>query len=243
MSSVSINERVEKIKSNENEMNSFIEEYKPFIASCTQKVTGRYMQYGQDDELSIALIAFAEAINAYDAGKGSFLQFAQSVIRRRLIDFYRKEKKHGNIIPIIELAEKDDEETEVDLTEKEAITKYDEERLSELRRLELEELKEELAKWDISFFELASASPKHKRTRKMCQKVISCIISEPDLLKTLKNKKQLPVAEIRLKTGVPRKNIERARKYIIAVVIIITGDYQYIKDYVSDMNLSLQGEV
>lgn len=58
MYSVTINQRVEAIKNNEEEINLFVEEYKPFIAACTQKVVGRYVAYGQDDELSIALMAF-----------------------------------------------------------------------------------------------------------------------------------------------------------------------------------------
>jgi len=55
-------------------------------------VVGRYVAYGQDDELSIALMAFVEAIRSYDVSKGNFLSFSQNVIKRRIIDYYRKEK-------------------------------------------------------------------------------------------------------------------------------------------------------
>jgi RNA polymerase sigma factor len=93
MSPLSINERVTYIKDNEIEINGFVEEYKPFIATCVQKATGRYVRYGTDDELSIGLMAFVEAIKAYDLNKGNFLSFSQNIIKRRLIDYYRKEKK------------------------------------------------------------------------------------------------------------------------------------------------------
>ena len=57
MESSSINDRVQNIKDNNEDINIFIEEYKPFIASCAVKACGKYLKYGEDDELSIALIA------------------------------------------------------------------------------------------------------------------------------------------------------------------------------------------
>ena len=78
MRSVFINEKVEKIRESEDEINRFVEEYKPFIASCTEKVTGRYVRYGEDDELSIALLAFVEAVRSYKIDKGNFLPFSFS---------------------------------------------------------------------------------------------------------------------------------------------------------------------
>lgn len=77
MKYVSINERVEDIKGNDEEINKLVEEYKPFIASCTEKFTGKYVTYGDCDELSIALIAFVESIEFFDSSKGNFLSFAQ----------------------------------------------------------------------------------------------------------------------------------------------------------------------
>ena len=81
--SETINERVERIRLLNDEKSEFIQEYKPFIASAVEKCVGRYVTYGQDDELSIGLIAFEEAINHYDENKGSFLSFAQNVIKKK----------------------------------------------------------------------------------------------------------------------------------------------------------------
>lgn len=231
MSLDTLNERAEKIKNNQDEINKLIDEYKPFIASCVERVTGRYVRYGEDDELSIALIAFVEAINSYDISKGNFLAFAQNVIKRRLIDYYRKEKKHNNVISLNEHSG-EDEEHEIDLSADEAIERFSSETISEYRRLELEELKKELSGWDISFFELIDISPKHDKTRKIYSDIIKYILNNPELLKQIKQKKYLPIAEIEKNTGIPRKKIERARKYILAVTIILSGDYQYIKSYI-----------
>lgn len=232
MQSISINNRVAQIKNNDDEVNKLVEEYKPFIAACVEKATGRYVRYGQDDELSIALIAFVEAVRSYNFFRGNFLSFAQNVIKRRLIDYYRKEKKHGEVISINEYY-KDGEEEEADLSTGEAVYRFRQEEISEYRRLELEEMKKELAKWDISFFELVEASPKHNNTRKVYNDIIRFLLSSPDLIQLMKTKKYLPIAEIEKNTSIPRKKIERARKYIIAVIIIITGDYQYIEEYIN----------
>lgn len=230
MQSATINDRVERIRNNDEDINLLVEEYKPFIASCVQKITGRYVRYGEDDELSIALMAFVEAVKSFDNTKGSFLSFAQNVIKRRLIDYYRKEKKHDNVISLNEYNNEEDEES--DLSSGQAVDTYSKEEVSEYRRLELEELKRELKNWDISFMELVEASPKHDKTRKMYKDIIRFIISQPDLVKQIKLKKYLPIAEVEKNTDIPRKTIERARKYIIAALLIITGDYQYVKDYV-----------
>lgn len=225
-----INDRVAAIKNNEDELNRFVEEYKPFIAVCAKKTAGRYMRYGEDDELSIAMIAFVEAIKGFDNTRGSFLSYAQNVIKRRLIDYYRKEKRHSGVISLNGYA--DGQDGEFDLSEGESVQKYSDERLNALRRLELEELKEELSHWGISFFDLAEASPKQQKTRKICSEIAGLILSRPDMLKLILEKRYLPVAEIGKALGVPRKIIERSRKYIIAVITIAVGDYQYIRDYI-----------
>lgn len=230
MQSATINDRIEKIKKNDEDINALVEEYKPFIASCVQKITGRYVRYGEDDELSIALMAFVESVKSFDNTKGNFLSFAQNVIKRRLIDYYRKEKKHDNVISLNEYSSEEDGET--DLSRGQAVDTYSKEEISEYRRLELEELKRELKNWDISFMELVEASPKHDKTRRMYKDIIRFILSQPDMVKQIKIKKYIPIADVEKNTGIPRKTIERARKYIIAALLIITGDYQYVRDYV-----------
>jgi RNA polymerase sigma factor len=227
----SINERVENIKYNEAAINSFVEEYKPFISSCVQKATGKYVRFGEDDELSIGLMAFVEAIKSYESIKGNFLSFAQNIIKRRLIDYYRKEKKHNNVISLNGFYEEDGE-TEKDLSVGASIDNYSKEMAEESRKHELEELKIELHKWDISFLDLVDVSPKHDKTRKIYKEIIRFLIDQPVLLANIMKKKYLPIAEIEKSLNIPRKKIERARKYIIAVLLINTGDYQYIKEFI-----------
>lgn len=230
MSAEAINQRVAELKNNEEGISGFVEEYKPFIAACAEKTAGRYMRYGEDDELSIAMMGFTEAIKTFDNSKGNFLSFAQNVIKRRLIDYYRKEKRHNGVLSLSGYTDGGDEE--FDLSENESMEQYSAEKINELRKFELEELKAELAGWGISFMDLVKVSPKHGKTRRICREITGFILSKPDMLRQITEKRYLPVAEIEKEMRVPRKIVERSRKYIIAVIIIAIGDYQYIRDYI-----------
>jgi RNA polymerase sigma factor len=231
----SINERVMQIKFSKEEKNTFIEEYKPFIAAAVEKVTGRYVSYGQDEELSIGLMAFDEAIIHYDQEKGSFLSFAQNIIRKRLIDYYRKEKKHQSVTYISEYSteEADGEEVfDYVVAAEEAQNKYYMEEINQVRRQEIVQLKEELSAWELKFDDVARSSPKHLGTKKSYLDIVKYIIERPELVKKIKAKQYLPIAEIEEGTKLPRKTIERSRNYVIAAMIILTGDYYCIREFI-----------
>jgi RNA polymerase sigma factor len=231
----SINERVVDIKLNRNERNALIEEYKPFIAATVEKATGRYVSYGHDEELSIGLMAFDEAIINYDQEKGNFLSFARNVIRKRLIDYYRKEKKHQAVIYISEYTteEADGEEVfECVVTASEAQDKYYSEEINQLRKQELVQLKEELQNWGLSFSDVAKSSPKQGGTKSSYLDIVKYIVDRPELVAKIKEKKYLPIADIQEGLKLPRKTIERSRNYVLAAIIILTGDYYCIREFI-----------
>ena len=53
-----------------------------------------------DDEWSLALAAFVEAVRTYDLSKGRFLSFSELVIKRRLTDYYRSQLKFRSEITV-----------------------------------------------------------------------------------------------------------------------------------------------
>ena len=81
-----------------------VRQYLPFIKFETAKFIQRPPMEGQDDELSIAMFAFHEAILRYSREKGAFLSFAALQIKSRLIDYFRKEKRHSNVISLYQPA-------------------------------------------------------------------------------------------------------------------------------------------
>ncbi|GKX31217.1 RNA polymerase sigma factor SigI [Vallitalea longa] len=222
----SLNETVLTAKENIYIRNALIEQYMPFIASTIQAKIGRYVEYGIDEELSIGLLAFNEAIDKYDIEKGSFLSLAKIVIGRRLIDYQRKNNKVKEMVLY-----NDDTNNEMEIVNKKSIDLFNVNSENELRRLEINEFKEELFTWGLDFAKLVKHSPKHKRTRRLYKKIVSEIVRDTQLMNYIHNNKRLPIKTIEDKMKVHRKKIERGRIYIIALIIIEIGDYKYLKEY------------
>lgn len=98
--------------------NQFITDYQPYVAKVTSRFCKRYVDPARDDEFSIALGAFNEAINQFSPQAGrSFLGFSEQVIRRRLIDYVRKEQRFAGQIPYSTFEVEDEEEHTVNPVE------------------------------------------------------------------------------------------------------------------------------
>ena len=225
---VRVESRVLLAQEDYNARNEIIKEYRNYISSCAQKVAGRYIS-DQDDEMSIAMIAFDEAITKYDHSKGSFLKFADIIIKNRLIDFMRKEYKDSKTVPFSELATTDKNGDEISLYLEDTRSNNND------AKYEIEALTLELSKYDISFFELSKISPKFKKTKAACFAVIKYIVENPELINEVKQKGIIPIKTLVSAVKVNRKIIERHRKYIIAAVIILTGNYDIIADYFKEI--------
>lgn len=224
----SINERVMIIKNDKEQINIFINDYTPFIIAYCNKSLKRYIDTNNDDEYSIALMAFYEAIRSYDISKGSFFSYAQRVIKFRLIDYYRKNKALLN-----ERSIEEDKKNKDKFFLNKSIENYENQDVSYLRKLEVENLIGELSKYNITFEELIKVSPRWKSTRKQYNKIINYIIKDRDIIEEIYLNNKIPIVKIQKNTNIPRKTIERSRKYIISVLIILLGDYQYIREYIN----------
>ncbi|WP_425328875.1 sigma-70 family RNA polymerase sigma factor [Ruoffia tabacinasalis] len=77
----------------EKQIEQLIEKHYGFIIKVVSETTNRYVNVQNDDAFSIALLAFKEAVEKYDESKGSLLNFVKVVIRSRVIDYLRKEKR------------------------------------------------------------------------------------------------------------------------------------------------------
>lgn len=221
----SLEDRLQIAKEDDYERNKLIEEYRPFIASVVQKRVGRYVEYGIDDELSISLMAFNEAIDKFDRDQGNFLSFAKVVIQRRLIDYNRKNRK-------INVVYNSDDDTVVELYDQKGIERYNIENTNQLRKSEIQEYQEELLEWGLDFENLVNNSPKHKKRRELCKEIAQNLVNDEELMVYINKTKRLPIQKIEKKYKIHRKKLERSRIYILALIIIINGDYELLKDYI-----------
>jgi RNA polymerase sigma factor len=220
-------------RGNQHLRNEFIEDYQPFIKKVTSKVCNRYIDQTMD-EFSVALYAFNEAIDQYQLGQGSrFLTFADLVIRRRVIDYIRKETRQNRYIYLQN--EEEDEEGRLEESyaeQRAALNKYEEQLQIEHRMYEIEEYEKMLSKFGISFKVLSKQCPKHIDARENAKQIAKMIAENPEFSSYLLQKKQLPTKDLLTMVSCSRKTIERNRKYIIAIALIHLGDFQSLKAYI-----------
>ncbi|MGO4886949.1 RNA polymerase sigma factor SigI [Anaerobacillus sp. MEB173] len=226
---------IEKIQAGDTSLhNELINQYKPFIRTTVSKVCKRYIDVAIDDEYSIGLIAFDEAIQKYSTEKGSsFLSFASLVIRRRVIDYIRYESRRKVNFSLDQTTE--DGDNLDNLAEVAASVKSHKADVEdEYRREEILHFRDRLQEFKISFSELPEQSPKHKDARENMIQVAKTIIEHEEIKKQMLEKKKLPIKQLSEHVTVSRKTLERNRKYIIALTIVLLEDYLYIKEYLKE---------
>ncbi|SHK19963.1 RNA polymerase sigma factor [Anaerobranca californiensis DSM 14826] len=222
-----INYKVMEIANCPTKLEKFILDYENFILKCAYKVTKKYITKN-DDEWSIALNAFYEAIKKYNVDKGNFFNFAQIVIQRKLIDYYRIEVKNNH-------------EVTVDDTDAYLYSLKGKEVFDKDIRWEIEAISDVLKGYGFSFTDLVKSSPKTKKTKRYCEEIIIYLLLNQNLIEDMEKSKQLPIKKIEKNTKIPQKIIERHRRYIIAVVEIFKGDYIYLSEYFPDIKKGLNG--
>lgn len=209
---------------------SFVKENEFYILKCASKVTNQYVTKSHD-AWAIALSAFSEAVHQYSYSKGSFLSFAELIIRQRLIDEFRRQSKYQSEISVDPYVFSSEPEEDDDMALKsEIVAKLSELPDSSLKE-EIEAVTAQLNTYGFSFYDLISCSPKAEKTRLACADAISYMVANPLLCSEMRHSKVLPLKTIEKGSGVRRKILERHRKYIIAGIEIITGDYPYLAEY------------
>ena len=202
--------------------------YIPYIRAEASKFMSRLCTE-QDDEYSIAMIAFHEAILAYSRERGAFLPYASTLIRNRLIDEYRKEKRHQGKVSL-DAAEDEDGLTLMDQVA-DSRDYYAQSQNLEATQQEIAELAGVLQQFGVSFADVADHSPRQERTMQTCLKAIGYAMENRDLLDELLKTKKLPLAELVKGSGSDRKTLERHRKYLLAMLVIQTNGYEIIRGH------------
>ncbi len=211
--------------------NELIDSYKPFIAKTVSSVCKRYV-YESDDEFSIGLIAFNEAIQKYNSEKGaSLISFSELLIKRRVIDYIRSQTKYETLSLDHSYTTYEDENEGTSIEAELSFENFKRKTEEGLRKEEILQFTEVLKQFGLSFQDLLENSPKHEDARTNAI-LTAKILTENEELKTyLLEKKRLPIKQLESFVSVSRKTIERNRKYIMAISLILIGDYVYLKDY------------
>lgn len=201
----------------------FIEKHIPFIISCISKFTGRYVSIENDDEYSIGMMAFVEAIEKYKESRGDFYAFSRLVIESRLKNFFEKENKHSKNKSI-----EDYKERGTDLVDN--LENHDKDDLNrEFTINEIKKLKEEIDDFGFGFEELVNEAPKHKDTREKAIDISEKSSREKDITDFMFVKKRLPIKNMSDRFDVSEKVIRKSKLFIITVIIILFRGYRNLK--------------
>ncbi|MCG7345925.1 RNA polymerase sigma-I factor [Sporosarcina sp. ACRSL] len=231
-SDTALNELVRKAKNgDEKTMDDLLIAFSPFMKKTASFVCNRFIDES-DEEFSVAMVGFHEALLRFEPEeKASLTTFAHLIMKRRLIDHMRKESmRNQNILLTID---DDGDEKNLDYVfDESSIFFYSEEQRAAARREELADYSKLLKDYGLSFKELAEVSPKHADSRKTAFQIAQIIAETPEFYKHLTETKKLPMKRLIEVVEVSRKTIERNRKYIIAVTLLLKHDFTYLQDYV-----------
>ncbi len=223
--------------------NSYLREdvigaYQPFIKKAISKVCKQFIDETRD-EFSVGLLAFNEAIDTYRPNEGSqFLSFAELVIRRRVIDYIRKEVRETRHIQLDDARSEDENKGLTYIQQKAALEAFSNEREAEDRAIEIQRYQGMLKDFDISFEDLSKKSPKHEDARENAKHIARLLAQDHGLRHAFLKSKQLPTKELLNLVACSRKTIERHRKYIIAISLIYIGDFTSLISYIEPNKVS-----
>ncbi len=220
--------RVERAQQDTAAADRLIEEYTPFIKSETAKFLKAPVT-GHEDEYSVAMLAFYEAVMAYSEKRGTFTAFASMHIRSRLIDHYRKERRHRGQVSL-------EEEIEDGVSHKDTLADdravFETRELREATRQEIAEYAAQLAAFGLDLSAVSEQCPKQERTLAACREVLYYARRYPEIPEELLETHKLPVARL-IQSGVSRKTIERHRRYIVALLLAYTNGFEIIRGHIA----------
>lgn len=213
-----------------NHLNQLISNYLPFIKKQISGLQGLRLEY--DDMLSLAMLTFSGCVKQYEERKGNFLSFCGVCIRNRLLDESRKQRRYDR--KIMPLFDDGNEEQPCAADGEASIAAYNlaQEQLSLSQEIEL--FSAQVKKFGIDFADLPRICPKQVRSRSLCLMLAKEIIHSPQMRAELLSTQRIAQAELSVRFSISPKTIEKHRKYIVTLVILMDGDYPYIQSFLPD---------
>ena len=157
-----------RARTDEPFLERFIEAHEAFVLRCASRHAG-FAVTRSDDEYSVALLAFYEAIKGYDPASGPFGAYASLVIGRRLADHYRSQHRFDAETPLApQTFDGTVDRESADAAMQQAVA----EQMSEAKHIsaqeEIEAANTVFEKYGFAFYDLAASSPKSDKTRRSC---------------------------------------------------------------------------
>jgi len=225
---VDLSAEIRDMKGNEDLRERYIASQKDAIRRYASHICRRNLDWSNDDELSIALMAFNTAIDTYDPASGkSFFAYSRLLIRHSLVDYFRKQGRSGLAVSLGGDDQLKDQEAAG------ARHRYQQEMERQERVYDIQFFIETLAEFQLSLDDLVRLSPRHGDTRDRLKGIALKVAGQEKLVQTIYKRKRLPLKEIAALTGTPRKFLEYWRKYLLSLVIVLTREeLMSLADYI-----------
>lgn len=218
-----IESRVLNAQENTAALEQLIKDYLPFIKKQLTGFRSQALEY--EDMLSTATLVFINCVKQYQSGRGGFLPFVQISIKNRLIDEMRREARRQHL-PL--------HSTEGRETAAEEILAFSDynQKMEQLNlSLEIDCFSKELAGYDITLMELSRKSPRHRKSRLLSLRIAQALLMDEAKSCQLRNRHLLPQKELAAEFQISVKTIEKHRKYIVALFLLISGNYPCINAF------------
>ena len=228
-------QQVTRARQDSRFLERFLEESQPFILQTAARHAG-FPVTRSDDEFSVALLAFYEAVRTYDAQAGPFAAWARLVIGRRLTDHYRAARRFSAEVPLAPQVFDGAVQTDsTDCAMQQAVVEKMTSAAPSAAADEIEAANALFAQYGFCFYALGKCSPKADKTRRTCAAAVSSLLHTELLLRQLEHTHSLPIQALARQSGVNKKVIERHRKYIIAAALLLRGDFPALSGYLQSI--------
>ncbi|KUO94888.1 hypothetical protein ATW55_10575 [Ferroacidibacillus organovorans] len=212
---------------------ALLRQFQPFVLRVAKDACGRKIGES-DEEFQMALLALNEAIDAYRSDRGSFVAFSETVMKRRLIDYFRARSKQREI-PFAAFDEVDDEGDVYNSVENDtALMQHAVDEETRNRAEEIARYTVELQRFGIDMNELVDICPKHDDARRNAVHAARMVAKTEALRAMFLASGTLPLKQLEPLVDVSRKTLERQRRYIIAVAVLLLGDYEMLQSFVGE---------
>lgn len=226
----SLLEKIKQARQSAPAMDSLVAEYLPFIRQEASRHSSLALE--SDDRVSLGMITFVNCVKLYDETRGSFLGYVSTAIRNRLLDEAKKQSNYArNTVPL----EGDDQDENTSSFHQHAAAKEHERRQRQAELVEeINRFSTQLADFGIDMNRLDVILPTHRRLRRQCVAAARKLAGDAALSKRFAGSGRLPAKDLSKLCGLPVKTIERCRQYIVAVTIILLGDFSRIESFLPD---------
>ena len=220
-----IETRIKKAQSDSSELELLISDYLPLLKKQAGAAASGILEY--EDRLSLAMLTFISCVRQYTEKRGSFISFFSVCFHNRITDEIRRQNLY---LKNVQTLTPDSAELET-AAGKASLDAYDreQERLSLCE--EIDRLSEAIGVYGVAWKDLPRICPKQPRAKATCRQAAAAVLLNPEFHAMFFGQKKLPQAQLASALFLSPKTLEKHRKYIVTLIILLSGDYPGIRAF------------